>query len=261
LKSEEYVDMIEVLIVPGLQSSARKAADLLVSSRYDTVFLNFPRNLQSLIRSYALGSQNLESFRKTIEIGKLIPEPIGTWFYLNAPLLEALGKLDKNVKVFCYKDVDYYHLQMDAASKIANLTFKASATGKLNVDEWIKILKESFPADASFFEAEYVAYRAEGKTICLAGLAGWRLANHIKALGYKASVRCVERFYRFRPLEVMEALIELGKLTRDAAERLIWEHVEFVKRYVLPSKTFDEAYYLWLLSKQHYKTQPLQIQK
>jgi len=45
--------MIEVLIVPGLQSSARKAADLLVGSRYDIVFLNFPRNIQSLIWSYA----------------------------------------------------------------------------------------------------------------------------------------------------------------------------------------------------------------
>jgi len=260
LNGEKYVDMIEVIIVPGLQSSARKAADLLVSSRYDTVFLNFPRNLQSLVSSYALGTQSLENLRKTLEYEKFIPEPVGTWFYLNTPLLKALCKLNRSVRIFCYKDVDYYHLQMETASKIANLTFKASTTGKINVDEWIKVLKESLQYDATSYEAEFVAYKAEGKTICLAGLAGWKLANHIKTLGQKASVKCVERFYRFKPLEVMEALLELGKLTRDVAEKLIWEHVEFVKSYVLSTKTIDEAYFLWLLSKYYYKTPSLQIQ-
>jgi hypothetical protein len=47
----------------------------------------------------------------------------------------------------------------------------------------------------------------------------------------------------------MEALLELGKLTADVAEKLIWEHVEFVRSYVLSTKTIDETYFLWLLSK------------
>ena len=256
----KYVDMIEVLIVPSLQSSARKAADLLVGSRYETVFLNFPRNLQSLVSSYMLGMQSLDGLRRALENEKLIPEPVGTWFYLNAPLLEALCKLDRNVRIFCYKDVDYYHLQMQVASKIANLTFRASATGKLDVDEWIKALKENLQYDSTTYEAEYVAYKARGRVICLAGLAGWKLANGIKALGRKTTIRCVERFYRFKPLEVMEALLELGKLTKDVAEKLIWEHVEFIRSYVLSTKTIDEAYFLWLLSKHHYKTPPPQIQ-
>lgn len=181
-------------------------------------------------------------------------------FYLNAPILEAVGRLNRSVKVYCYKDVDHYYLQMDVASKIANLTFRASATGKLNVDEWIKVLKESLQYDAATYEAEYVAYRAEGKAICLAGLGGWKLANHIKTLGRKATVRCVERFYLFKPLEVMEALLERGKLTRDMAEKLVLEHVEFVRGYVLSTKTIDEAYFLWLLSKRYHKTASLQIQ-
>ena len=253
--------MIEVLIVPGLQSSARKAADLLVSSRYDTIFLNFPRNLQSLVSSYVLGMQSLESLRRTIESEKLVPEPVGTWFYLNDPILEALGRLNRTVKVFCYKDVDNYHLQIDAASKIANLTFRASATGKVDVDEWIKVLKESLQYDALAHEAEYVIYRAEGKTVCLTGLGGWKLANRIKMMGHEAAVRCVERFYRFKPLEVMEALLELGKLTRGVAEKLIWEHVEFVRGYVLSTETIDEAYFLWLLSKHYSKTWPPAMQR
>jgi hypothetical protein len=92
----------------------------------------------------------------------------------------------------------------------------------LNVNEWIKVLKEHIQHDTSLNEAEYVAYKAKGKTICLAGLAGWKLTNYIRTLGFKASVKHVERFYRFKPLEVMEALMELGKLSMDEAEKLAW---------------------------------------
>jgi len=240
---------IDVLIVPSLQSSAKKAAEIILNSNYDSVFLNFPKNLQPLVLECASRRLTPQEVQKRIEAERLIPEPVGSWFYLNLPLLEAIHKLGSNVKINCYKDVDHYHLQMDAASKIASLTLKASATGEIDVKEWIKTLKESAPSEASMIEAEYIAFKAYGKTVCVTGISGWKIANNIKRIGYPTRVKCVEKLYHFKPLEILENLLEAGKLTDEIAKKLIWDHVEFVRSYVLPSRSFDEAYQRWVLNK------------
>jgi len=111
---------IDVLIVPSLQSSAKKAAEIILNSNYDSVFLNFPKNLQPLVLKCASRRLTPQEVQKRIEAERLIPEPAGSWFYLNLPLLEAIHKLGSNVKINRYKDVDHYRLQMDAALKIAS---------------------------------------------------------------------------------------------------------------------------------------------
>jgi hypothetical protein len=240
---------IDVLIVPSLQSSSRKAAEIILNSNYDSVFLNFPKNLQPLMLECASRRLTPPEVQKRIEVERLIPESVGSWFYLNLPILEAIHKLGSNVKIHCYKDVDHYHLQMDAASKIASLTLKASATGEIDVKEWIKTLKEGISSEASMIEAEYIAFKADGKTICLTGISGWKITNNIKRIGYAAKVKCVEKLYHFKPLEILENLLKTGKLTDEMAEKLIWDHVEFVRNYVLSSRSLDEAYKRWILNK------------
>jgi len=138
---------------------------------------------------------------------------------------------------------------MDAASKIASLTLKASATGEIDVKEWIKTLKENAPSEVGMIEAEYIAFKAYGKTVCVTGISGWKIANNIKRIGYPARVKCVEKLYHFKPLEMLENLLEAGKLTDEIAEKLIWDHVEFVRSYVLSSRSLDEAYQRWILNK------------
>jgi hypothetical protein len=240
---------IDVLIVPGLQSSAKKAAETISNSSYNSIFLNFPRNLQPLISECALGHFTPQEVCERIVAERLIPEPVGTWFYLNMPLLEAIHGMGEDVKVHCYKDTDHYHMQIDTASKIANLTLRASVTGRVDAKEWIKVLEEGWIPGISKLEAEYVAFKAHGKTICLTGISGWKIANHIRKLGYTAIVKCVEKTYHFKPLEILESLLEMGKLTDDMAENLIWQHVNFVRDYVLPSSNLDEAYQRWILDK------------
>lgn len=237
---------IEIVIVPHLRSSSRKAADLIKSRGYNMIFLNFPRNLQPLISELSSGRIQLGNVLDIIKVERLIPEPIGAWLYLNGPILEAIIGLNGAFEVYCYSDVDYHHMLIDVASKIANLTTRASATGKVDVEEWLRVLKEHHMFETSRFEAETIGIRARGRCLCLAGLSGWKLAEPIKAMGHRVRVKCVERLYVFKPLEVLDSLIERGRINQEEVEELIHCHINFVRGYILTSENLDEAYNKWI---------------
>jgi hypothetical protein len=236
-----------LIIVPYLRSSARKAAEIVKNMECDAIFLNFPRNLQSIISDYVSGRISLSGMLSKIEAGRFLPEPLGAWLYLNEPILEALSRISEATKVYCYCDVDYYHMSFEVASKIACLTARASVTGKINVEEWMRVIKEHM-SETLMFEAEIVGIKARGCCICLTGLSGWKMAKHLRSMGHQVRVRCVERLYIFKPLEILEALIEQSKLFPEEAERLIWRHVNFIRDYVLTSENLDEAYRKWVSS-------------
>ena len=237
---------IDVLIVPNLRTSSSKAAEILRSSNYRIVFLSFPSNLQSLISEYTSGRLTLRNLIRKIESLRLIPEPISSWLYLNEPLLEALSSLRKPVNVYCYGDVDYCHILAETSAKIARLTLKVSITGRVDVEEWIRTLKECCRPEILETEADFIGYKAEDESLCITGISGWRIAKHIKKLGHQVRVRCVERLYHFKPLEILMFLIGMGRLTHRSATNLIREHVKFVREYLLISKDLDEAYFSWI---------------
>ncbi|MCS7114747.1 MAG: hypothetical protein RMJ15_09100 [Nitrososphaerota archaeon] len=236
-----------VLMVPSLRSSMAKAASLIVEADYDVVFINFPYNLQSIVLSYASEHLSLNDLVNVIKSERLIPEPINTWLYLNQPILETLPTLQKrNAKIYCYRDVDNFHMSMENATKIANLTLKVNVTGKVDVEEWIKTVMPPLNLSSTDLEAEFIGFKAEGKSVCITGIFGWKLAKRIKGFGHKVSVKCVEKRYYMRPVETFEILLERGKLTPQNAEQLIKEHAKFVRDYVLNTGDIDEAYFTWL---------------
>jgi len=235
-----------ILMVPSLRSSMEKAASLIVEFDYDVVFLNFPYNLQSIVSRYTAGQMILNHFLAIIKTQHLIPEPVNSWLYLNQPLLERLPTLGNKAKIFCYRDVDNFHLSMETASKIASLTLKVNVTERIDVEEWIKTIKQPINHNLTSLEAEFIGSRAEGKSLCIAGLSGWKLADHIRKFSHKVSVRCIEKQYIMKPLETLELLLENRKLTRQKAEQLIKEHATFIRDYVLNTKNIDEAYFSWI---------------
>jgi len=238
---------IDVLIVPSLRSSAVKASRILADSEYDVIFLNLPRNLQSLISEYTSGSISLQELISRIESMRLIPESISSWLYFNEPLLSMLRRTIKPIKAYCYVDVDYYHVLIEAAVRIARLTYKANVTGRIDVNEWICVLKGHIRrTEIMEQEAEFISLKARGDSLCITGLSGWRMARILREFGHEVKVKSVERLYLFRPLEILEALMESGNLNHRVAEELIREHVRFVRDYVLTSENLDKAYYLWI---------------
>ena len=237
---------IDILIVPGLRSSAAKAARILADSGYDVIFLNLPMNLQPLISEYASGSISLRELVSRMERLRLIPESVTSWLYLNEPLLKMLGRMDKPIKAYCYVDVDYYHVLIEAAVRVARLTFKVNVTDRIDVNEWISVLREHIRPEVAEQEAEFISLKARGDSICITGLSGWRIARILKEFGHEVKVRSAERLYLFKPLEILQALMERGSLTRKVAEELIREHVRFIRDYVLTSQNLDKAYYSWI---------------
>lgn len=238
---------IDVLIVPSLRSSAVKASRILADSEYDVIFLNLPRNLQSLISEYTSGSISLQELISRIDSMRLIPESISSWLYLNEPLLRMLRRTIKPIRAYCYVDVDYYHVLIEAAVKIARLTYKANVTGRIDVNEWIRVLKGHIRrTEIMEQEAEFISLKVRGDSLCITGLSGWRVAKILRGFGHEVKVKSAERLYLFRPLEILEALMESGSLTPRVAEELIREHVRFVRDYVLTSENLDKAYYLWI---------------
>jgi len=237
---------IDVLIVPGLRSSAAKAARILADFGYDVIFLNLPMNLQPLISDYTSGSISLRELISKVEKLRLIPESITSWLYLNEPLLKILGRIDKPIRAHCYVDADYYHMLIEASVRIARLTFKVNVTDRIDVDEWIGVLKKHIRPEAAEQEAEFISLKAGGDSICITGLSGWRIAKILREFGHEVKVRSAERQYLFKPLEILEALMESGNLTRKVAEELIREHARFIRDYVLTSQSLDKAYYSWI---------------
>ena len=237
---------IDVLIVPGLRSSAAKAARILADFGYDVIFLNLPMNLQLLISEYTSGSISLRELISKVGKLRLIPESITSWLYLNEPLLKMLGRIDQPIKAYCYVDVDYYHVLIEAAIRIARLTFKVNVTDRIDVNEWISVLRKHIRPEVTEQEAEFISLKARGDSICITGLSGWRIARILREFGHKVKVRSAERLYLFKPLEILEALMESGQLTRKVAEELIREHARFIRDYVLTSQSLDKAYYSWI---------------
>jgi len=237
---------INLVIVPSLRSSAEKAADHIKNHHYDMIFLRYPGNLQFLISDYVSRKLSLHQMLDRIKVDKLLPESINAWFYVNEPILEAIGHLNKAFKVYCYGDVDYNHMLHEASCKIACLTARVASTDKIDIDEWMQALKACHINEALEFEAETVGVKAYGRCLCLAGLSGWRMVKPLKEMGHKVGFRCIEKLYIFKPLEVLNALLDVGKLTSEEAEKLISSHVNFVKNYVLTSANLDEAYRKWI---------------
>jgi len=177
---------------------------------------------------------------------RLIPESISSWLYLNEPLLRMIRRIGKPIKAYCYVDVDYYHMLIEAAVKIARLTYKANVTGRTDVDEWIRVLEGHIRSETMEQEAEFISLKARGDSLCITGLSGWRMARILRGFGHEVKVKSAERLYLFRPLEILEALMESGNLNHRVAEELIREHVRFVRDYVLTSENLDKAYCLWI---------------
>lgn len=227
---------IHILIVPNLRSSHEKAAMIIKSSLYDTIFLNLPRSLQSLISKRGKMSSN--EFMEKLKL--FLPEPTNAWIYLFEPILKAISEVKS--EVYCYLE-DFEEIAKNSM-EIAILTLRANITGKIRLEEWLNFLKP-LPLDSSI---EFIAYRAKGRCLCISNLSGWTIARRIKNYGHEVFLKCVESFYRLKPLETLSILLERGKINPEIAECLIKEHIKFINEYVLKSSNLDEAYFSWAKS-------------
>ncbi|MCC6013723.1 MAG: hypothetical protein LM593_05090 [Candidatus Verstraetearchaeota archaeon] len=229
---------IDIIIVPNLRSSYEKLSEFILNSNYDVIFLNFPRFLNSLIRDFSLNKITYDELIN--KISKIIPEYINSWLYINEPIIKILNKV--NSEVYCY--LEEFDKIMENSIKIATLTLRSRITNKINIKEWLEVLKESGTDIESI--VEFINIKSYGKSLCVVGLSPWKLAKRLRELGFDVKIKSIERIYYLKPLEILSILLEKGKFNEKLAEELIKEHIRFIYDFVITHENIDKAYFSWI---------------
>lgn len=252
---------VRILVIPNhIKSAALRAAQHLKKMDYDTVFLNFSKDLEEGVRALADGAP-YDYVIERLKRLKLIPEPVGAWEYSAEPILMALrGILYKKpkVKIHCYRDSSFDLLSAKMAEKIALLIFRACSTGKINAEEWEDLLCSLLESETKALkeETDFIARKAESSedSICMAGLNGRHIRAHLMKDGYDVSLTYLYVPYHFTPLEIL--MREMRRTTSRGAPlsyekitELVKLHAQFIREYVTVNKDYDEAYRRWISEK------------
>jgi hypothetical protein len=73
----------------------------------------------------------------------------------------------------------------------------------------------------------------------------------LKEKGNSVNLTNIEELYHPTPLEILEERLAKEDVPNEEVEKLIREHLEYVKDYILKSRNRDQAYYQWLCTKFH----------
>lgn len=242
---------VEIVAAPNLRISRMKVSRYLKETNYDTLLLDFPRNLENLTRELAGGELSYESFIEEVKERQLMPEPIESWTYTAEPLLRSLPKLKSRrpeLELYCYEDVNYTKTFSKIATKITQLTLRANITGKIDIEEWKDALREEvdYRWEALNEEANLICEIAGQESICTSGLDGEELKQRLIEKGCQINLVKIEESYCPTPLEILKGKLAKGDVENEEAERLVKKHLKYVKRYILTSKTRDQAYFRWV---------------
>lgn len=245
---------IEILAAPNLRTSYMKTVGYLKEMDHDSLFLNFPENLEPLVRDLGENRLSYRVFIEEVRERKLLPEPINGWRYTAEPILKSLRVVKlyrRELEIHCYKDVNYNLLSADIATKIARLTLRATMTSRINVEDWKDILRKgmSYRREALEIEADSIHEKAGHRSVCVSGLNGRNLEQRLIGKGLRVSLIEIEEFYHPTPLEILEERLSKGDMPNEEAEALVKEHLKYVRDYILTSRNRDQAYYQWVYDK------------
>jgi hypothetical protein len=246
---------IKILVVPNLRTSHMKAVRYLKEEpTYDKLFLDFPENLEPLVKALAKGELSYRDFFGEVRERRLVPEPIEGWRYTAEPLLKSMPELRRRkpeLELYCYKDVRDTKRFVEMATEIAQLTLRANVTRKINVEDWRNILREglSYKREALNNEVCFIYERTSHNSTCTSGMDGGRLEQRLAERGYQVSLTTVEEWYHPTPLEILEERLAKGDILDEEVEELVKGHLEYVRNYILTRKNRDQAYYQWVYDK------------
>jgi len=247
---------LEIILVPDLRSSAINAVRLLHGKTdLEVLLLDFPETLEHEVNRLAEYEITYEQLIRTIKQERILPEPLESWTYTAEPILRALPRLRlmrPELEIRCYTPGESPFSALESATRIARLTFRVRATGKVDSDEWRDAIGSSLTRSREWLDLEVsrLALRGRGReAACLAGLNAFRLKRRIAEYWDVATVRSAESVYYRTPLEVLLALSSRHEISDEQLSMLALAHVEYVYRYVLRSRDRDEAHNRWIQEK------------
>ncbi len=242
------MNMARITVVQTVNTwdSRRRAAEWLAESKFDSLFLDLPMDLEGFIKDILLGAdcRHMIQHMKDLDLLK-DPEDVRT-YRMAEPILQILCSFDNSkVQVYCYADPMVRSFAAESAEDIAALTKKAEKD-EIDVEQWKELLKEEIMLSikAAEDEGRYIARRAKSENVCLN--ASEEVKDYLADLGY--TIETVELDKPCQPLDILNVKLRnevlSGKVVPDPeVKRLIADHVKFSNLVV--EKDYEEAYNIW----------------
>lgn len=248
---------VEILVKPLSRRASEEALRELRRSRAQAVMLNLPENISDLVQDLVLGAIRYDDFLEKLE--KRLPSPASAWIKGYEQILTSGFKVEKVPEVYCYGDVISFKAEAEEAVQLTLLTLRSIITNRVNVEEWLKILQErSRLREASLRrEAEKVAdicARYE-EAVCVSDRTPTHIKSKLEEERIKPRVRYLGQPHHFTPLEVLSRALSRRRVSREELEKLIKEHIEFIRGYVY-RKPMLEAIDEWSLKKLYWILRP-----
>jgi hypothetical protein len=255
LGSLEFLSMtvqVTLITAPRLRSRTEQLAKILYSLRHDALFLDYSKEIEEYIRMLAEGitySYVISEIRRL----KLIPESLtNSWEYCNEPLLKKLPSLkmfNPTLTLRCYSSSSYEHLSTQIAIKIMLLTLRSITTGKINPEDWRRLLKEesALAKEALEDEADLIAAWASehSKNTCVSRAPRTILGEKLEERRLKVKRIDIDPGYKPTPIEKLRGEVLHGEVSNERITRLVEAHTKYVKQFIIPSTNLDEAYERW----------------
>lgn len=242
-----------ILSTVNTLDSKRKAAEWLKEKEYDTLFLDFPMEIEGFIKDIALGADS-EHILKHLKDLELIKGPEDERIYrVSRPLLDLVSENGgSNVEVYCYLDPLSGSFDHEVASVIMALTARAKL-GKVDLGEWRDLLRDQVQLEIKCADREgrYLDKRAKEVNMCLD--ASNEVKTYLRNLGYDVSEVSIDK--SCKPLDILRGKVKEEftkgvKVPDEEFSHFINDHLTFTELII--EKNYEEAYKIWKESHIHF---------
>lgn len=253
------VQEVLLLIRPSRLRSANAVTalnlySLSLSLSVKCVLVDMPKGFEALLSYYDEPSKILESAMRL----SLLP-PSQSMARAYEPIVQCLMKLlREDVKITCYVNLEAVKDDYNLALRISTLTLRASIKKPSDEDlqHWLQLLEEKYYLQSKTSLEMMVnnilnclSKIEDEVVIVLSGLEGFDIAKLLRKNNIKVTVKAYGLPYLRPPIEVMHIKYARGKLSMSELKKLIEEHVDYVRSYVLRYENLDKAHEAWSMSK------------
>lgn len=241
---------VEIIVKPPSMRASIEAAAELKRIKPEAIMLNLPESISDLVREFVYEDLGYEDFVE--RVGKRLPSPAEAWLKGYEQLLLGLRNLGGEADVYCYGDVASFEAEAERAVEIARLMLRTMITGRIEADEWLKLLSEErrIAEIGSIREAEKVASTSihYEKAACISEHTPTHLKGRLEQEGIRSRIRYVGQPHHFTPLEVLRRKLARRGVSREEVEEHVKEQIRFVREY-LYRKPLPEALDEWSMRK------------
>ncbi|GEM_PF-3586032 len=223
------MEYVLYLYTPRLKIARLFAASLILgrAERISLLALPYPKEMEEALEKFVKGLVSWSSFQ--LRVVNFMGSYGRSWLNLEEPLLLGLKlafEKNPNLKLLLYGSLEKEDLKYRVVSELAALALRARITGRVDVEEWRRVLSwfRKIPPELQI-EARQAVVIIESKSHVPRG------AILVEALpGYVESP--IEKLFSSR-----------------ISEQIVGEYVEYILDYLAKYPSIDCAYFKWVKDK------------